>query len=350
MKIQKLAVLCILLCLLCAGCTEPQTDESAAVSETSSEAPIDSSPIRKPDEPLVFCLEPLYYYGEDDLIYIEENINGKETTINNPYFLPYFPRCYAWHLMQEGYYELPSSFEMTPPITATIMGHDYTGVYEISTTDQYQHRIDRYYFSVREGDTFSSFNYDVKRQKVVGFRFWFAFPEEYYELTTIMDVEEKKERCLEAVKTQTGIREGWVESEANRNISGYTEFLFSQYQHNVRVANVLVKADEYGRVIMMDWSGVGDFPNVRVPDWEEEYYLDCVKKKLISAYQMPEAIEEVLEVKDFAIVSDSMYYLAVPELCVDTVAFTVTYTTVQADGTEIERDALFALAYQPHKG
>ena len=66
--------------------------------------------------------------------------------------------------------------------------------------------------------------------------------------------------------------------------------------------------------------------------------------------QMPEAIEEVLEVKDFAIVSDSMYYLAVPELCVDTVAFTVTYTTVQADGTEIERDALFALAYQPHKG
>ena len=165
-----------------------------------------------------------------------------------------------------------------------------------------------------------------------------------------MDVEEKKERCLEAVKTQTGIREGWVESEANRNISGYTEFLFSQYQHNVRVANVLVKADEYGRVIMMDWSGVGDFPNVRVPDWEEEYYLDCVKKKLISAYQRPEAIEEVLEVKDFAIVSDSMYYLAIPELCVDTVAFTVTYTTVQADGTEIERDALFALAYQPHKG
>ena len=54
MKIQKLAVLCILLCLLCAGCTEPQTDESAAVSETSSEAPIDSSPIRKPDEPLSF--------------------------------------------------------------------------------------------------------------------------------------------------------------------------------------------------------------------------------------------------------------------------------------------------------
>ena len=349
MKIQKLVALFLLLCLLCAGCTEPQTDESAAVSEASSEVPIDPSPIPKPSEPLIFFLEPLYYYGEDDLLYIETEIYGETTFIYNPFYLQQVRGYYALDIWGHGGCEFPASFEMTPSVTATIMGHDYTSeCYLYSSKDQYQHWIDTYHFSIREGDTYNSFNYDVKRQKVVGLRFWFDFPEEYEELTTEMDEEKLMERCLEAVKTQTGISDGWIESKANRDVGGgATKFLFSQYQHNVRVANVSVKTFDDGRIYMMDWSGVGDFPNVRVPDWEEEYYLNCAADGLTKAYNLHPK-NELLEVKDFAIVPDSMYYLAIPEQRVDTVAFTVTYTTVQADGTEIERDALVALAYQPH--
>ena len=350
MKKLLQVVLCLSLCLFCTSCTEPFADESDA-SVISMPLDVSADLTQPPEEPTLLFMEPYYYGSDEDRTYGEIIIDGKSITTRTDYKTrPYWLNPY-----NEKFIE-PYCEGETRKIH--FQGKEYICKYSHSV-NKLGSALKYYYFTPDTdpsvGELRGNFGYDLRQEKIVSFRLS-DFPNHDEEK---LDMDELAQIALEAVQEQTGIMEGWVErkAERNENLHGasnvYKGFAFAQYQNNIRVADVSIALCAHGHILEMDWQNVQYFPNVQVPDWSEDYYLQVAREELESVYHLElngllSYSPTIQEIKYFELVPDSLHYFAVPERRIDTISYTVTYSTVQMDGTEIKRDMPVALVYQPH--